>query len=92
MFKDVYSGISKGTNKSWNDIKTTEDKVYNWDKNSTYIHSPPYFEGMTKDTDKIVDINGAYALLNLGDAVTTDHISPAGSIAVNSPAARYLES
>lgn len=66
--------------------------MYEWDKNSTYIHDPPFFKSLEKDPKKIKNIDSAYCLLNLGDSITTDHISPAGKIAANSPAARYLKS
>jgi len=91
MFREVYSRI-KGGNKAWNDLDAPEGMLYPWDAKSTYIKSPPFFENMTRELPKIESINNAYALLNLGDSVTTDHISPAGSIARNSPAARYLGS
>lgn len=89
MFKSVYSKISKGTPR-WNDLKVSKDKTYKWKDDSTYIHNPPFFQTLTKDKPKVVDIKNAYCLLNMGDSITTDHISPAGNIAKNSPAARYL--
>jgi aconitate hydratase len=67
-----------------------EGEVYVWDEASTYVKNPPYFEGMTADPAGIEDIRAARVLAVLGDSVTTDHISPAGSIAIDSPAARYL--
>ncbi|KAK3598618.1 hypothetical protein CHS0354_019877 [Potamilus streckersoni] len=91
MFNEVYSKIQKG-NTSWNSLEVTEGNLYTWDPKSTYIKKPPFFEGMTSDLPRIEGITDAYVLLNLGDSVTTDHISPAGSIARNSPAARYLAS
>lgn len=89
MFKEVYSKISKGTPR-WNSLKVNTDKTYKWKEESTYIHNPPFFQGLSKDKPTIKDIKEAYCLLNLGDSITTDHISPAGNIAKNSPAARYL--
>ncbi|ESP05520.1 hypothetical protein LOTGIDRAFT_181349 [Lottia gigantea] len=89
MFKDVYSKITSG-NKRWNALEAPESMLYPWDEKSTYIKSPPFFEKMTKEIQPPSSIENAYVLLNLGDSVTTDHISPAGSIARNSPAARYL--
>ena len=90
MFTDVYDKISQGT-ETWNSIKTTTDKVFKWNPESTYIHNPPFFDSVTStDLPEIKNIENAYCLLNLGDAVTTDHISPAGSIAKNSPAGRFL--
>eukprot|EP00057_Strongylocentrotus_purpuratus_P025946 XP_011680420.1 PREDICTED: cytoplasmic aconitate hydratase isoform X2 [Strongylocentrotus purpuratus] len=89
MFEDVYGKIEQG-NASWNELKTSDDMLYPWDSKSTYIKSPPFFETMTKDLPPVKTIKDAQVLLFLGDSVTTDHISPAGSIARNSPAARYL--
>ena len=90
MFKDVYAKISEGT-ETWNSIKTTGDKVFKWKDTSTYIHNPPFFDTVTStDVPERQSVKNAYCLLNLGDAVTTDHISPAGSISKNSPAGRYL--
>ncbi|XP_064595857.1 cytoplasmic aconitate hydratase-like [Liolophura sinensis] len=91
MFREVYSSIQKGT-KRWNELEAPDSMLYPWDSKSTYITSPPFFTGMTKELPTIQGVKDAYVLLNLGDSVTTDHISPAGSIARNSPAARYLAS
>ncbi|XP_017753890.1 PREDICTED: cytoplasmic aconitate hydratase-like [Eufriesea mexicana] len=89
MFKEVYSKIEKGS-PSWANLVAPDGTLYPWDTNSTYIKNPPYFENLQKELPKIKPITKARVLLNLGDSVTTDHISPAGSIARNSPAARYL--
>uniref|UniRef100_A0AAQ5Y714 Cytoplasmic aconitate hydratase n=1 Tax=Amphiprion ocellaris TaxID=80972 RepID=A0AAQ5Y714_AMPOC len=86
MFKEVYEKIEK-VNERWNSLVAPSDKLYTWDPQSTYIKSPPFFDGLPPKS-----INDAYVLLNLGDSVTTDHISPAGNIARNSSAARYLTS
>ncbi|XP_033124180.1 cytoplasmic aconitate hydratase-like isoform X2 [Anneissia japonica] len=91
MFKEVYANITNG-NESWRSLDAPDAKLYPWDSSSTYIQSPPFFEKMTKDLPSVGGVENAWALLNLGDSVTTDHISPAGSIARNSPAARYLAS
>ncbi|XP_072173901.1 cytoplasmic aconitate hydratase-like [Diadema setosum] len=91
MFEEVYTKIDKG-NASWNALETSDDMLYPWDPKSTYIKSPPFFETMTKELPPPRTIKEAHVLLFLGDSVTTDHISPAGSIARNSPAARYLAS
>ena len=91
MFKEVYSKIEKGSS-SWATLAAPEGKLYPWDPNSTYVKSPPYFDNLTKELPKIKPVSKARVLLYLGDSVTTDHISPAGSIARNSPAARYLAS
>uniref|UniRef100_A0A7N6BHW9 Cytoplasmic aconitate hydratase n=1 Tax=Anabas testudineus TaxID=64144 RepID=A0A7N6BHW9_ANATE len=84
MFKEVYEKIEK-VNERWNSLVAPSDKLYTWDPKSTYIKSPPFFDGLPPKS-----IHDAHVLLNLGDSVTTDHISPAGNIARNSPAARYL--
>jgi len=90
MFEDVYSKITTG-NQRWNNLEAPKGTLYPWDAKSTYIKNPPFFENMTKELEgKSMAIENAHVLLNLGDSVTTDHISPAGSIARNSPAARYL--
>ncbi|XP_073408565.1 cytoplasmic aconitate hydratase isoform X1 [Dendrobates tinctorius] len=89
MFKEVYEKIEK-VNESWNNLKAPTEKLYPWDQNSTYIKSPPFFDELTMELVPSQPITDAYVLLNLGDSVTTDHISPAGNIARNSPAARYL--
>lgn len=65
-------------------------KLYEWDDESTYIHNPPFFQSTSNDLNPIKSVESAHCLLNLGDSITTDHISPAGKIAKNSPAARYL--
>ena len=77
-------------NERWNSLEAPSGDLYPWDKNSTYIKNPPFFDSMTVNLPKFEPINDAYVLLNLGDSVTTDHISPAGSINRNSPAARYF--
>ncbi|XP_010611189.1 cytoplasmic aconitate hydratase [Fukomys damarensis] len=89
MFKEVYEKIET-VNESWNALAAPSDKLYLWNPKSTYIKSPPFFENLTLDLQPPKSIVDAYVLLNLGDSVTTDHISPAGNIARNSPAARYL--
>lgn len=89
MFKEVYSKIELGS-EAWQSLQAPEGKLYPWDNSSTYIKHPPFFEEMSRDLPTIKPIIGARPLLLLGDSVTTDHISPAGSIARNSPAARYL--
>ena len=90
LFEDVYSRITTA-NKQWNNLEAPTGTLYPWDLKSTYIKHPPFFTNMTKEMDKKSSvIQNAYVILNLGDSVTTDHISPAGSIARNSPAARYL--
>lgn len=74
----------------WQTLQVSNDKLYPWSNESTYIKRPPFFEGMTRSLPQKQSIQNARCLLFLGDSITTDHISPAGSIARNSPAARYL--
>jgi aconitate hydratase len=89
MFRDSYATVFKG-DENWSSIKIPQGNVYAWEKGSTYVKNPPYFDGMTMTPAKVGDVHGARALAVLGDSVTTDHISPAGNIAKSSPAARYL--
>lgn len=89
MFQDVYSNITVGS-ESWQKLPAPGTVLYPWDSTSTYIKDPPFFQGITRTLPPIASIKGSRVLLNLPDSVTTDHISPAGSIARNSPAARYL--
>ncbi|CAL4095460.1 unnamed protein product [Meganyctiphanes norvegica] len=91
MFKECYEKITTG-NEEWNRLEAPVGVLYSWDASSTYIKRPPFFENMPKDAPGVHNVTKAHVLLNLGDSVTTDHISPAGSIARNSPAARYLAS
>ncbi|CAL5003553.1 unnamed protein product [Urochloa decumbens] len=89
MFKGTYEAITKG-NPMWNQLTVPEASLYSWDSKSTYIHEPPYFKDMTMTPPGPHAVKGAYCLLNFGDSITTDHISPAGSIHKDSPAAKYL--
>ncbi|CAG0894963.1 unnamed protein product [Darwinula stevensoni] len=89
MFQEVYGNIGRG-NERWNSLDAPEGTLYSWDPESTYIRSPPFFSNMTKELKGVSSVEDAHVLLFLGDSVTTDHISPAGNIARNSPAARYL--
>ena len=90
MFKSSYGSVFEG-DANWKGIDSPTGEIYTWDANSTYVKNPPYFEGMAKAPDPVKDIQGARVLALLGDSVTTDHISPAGGIAADSPAAQYLE-
>ncbi|KAJ9672134.1 hypothetical protein PVL29_025680 [Vitis rotundifolia] len=89
MFKSTYEAITKG-NPTWNQLSVHTSSLYSWDPNSTYIHEPPYFKNMTMNPPGPHGVKDAYCLLNFGDSITTDHISPAGSIHKDSPAAKYL--
>jgi aconitate hydratase len=90
MFKSSYEGVFDG-DQNWNNLAVPDGERYTWDAASTYVKNPPYFDGMTLETQAVANIKGARVLALLGDSVTTDHISPAGSIAVASPAAEYLQ-
>jgi aconitate hydratase len=91
MFKSSYGSVFDGDS-NWKGIKSPEGETFTWDDDSTYVKNPPYFEGMTLKTGTPTDIKGARVLASLGDSVTTDHISPAGNIAADSPAGKYLVS
>ncbi|WP_405220341.1 aconitate hydratase AcnA [Lentisalinibacter sediminis] len=90
MFRSSYAEVFAG-DENWNGLDVPEGEIYTWDEDSTYVKNPPYFEGMNAEPADIADIGGARVLALLGDSVTTDHISPAGSIAKDSPAAEYLQ-
>ncbi len=90
-YKQVYSDFAN-QNPLWNQIPSPVGLIYEWDENSTYIQEPPYFEDFSLEGGRFEDIFGARALAILGDSVTTDHISPAGSIKPDSPAGKYLQS
>ena len=89
MFKKEYGEVFEGDER-WKKMPTPEGELFAWDLNSTYVRQAPYFEGMTKTPSAPKDVIGARVLAVLGDSITTDHISPAGSIERNGPAARYL--
>ncbi|MCC7205730.1 MAG: aconitate hydratase AcnA [Anaerolineae bacterium] len=89
VFRRLYGGI-ENANPEWNAIPSKGKLLYDWDSESTYIQEPPFFENFTLDVQPLSDITGARILAMFGDSITTDHISPAGNIAANSPAGRYL--
>lgn len=89
MFIDKYKSVFTG-NETWNAIRSSESELYPWDKSSTYIQEPPFFKGLSNENRKIKGFTGGRVLALLGDSITTDHISPAGSIAAESPAGKYL--
>jgi aconitate hydratase len=91
MFRKSYSSVFQGDER-WTSIDSPEGEMFAWDDDSTYIQNPPYFRGMTLDLPRIPEIRGARCLAKLGDSITTDHISPAGSIKEDSPAGAYLKS
>jgi aconitate hydratase len=89
LFKDKYADVFKG-DANWAKVKVPAGQTYAWDDNSTYVQNPPYFVGMQKASGSVSDIKGARVLGLFGDKITTDHISPAGSIKAASPAGKYL--
>ncbi len=89
MFRDQYGSVFEG-DPAWRTLEAPEGSRYGWDEGSTYVKNPPYFENLAQEPEELEDIAGARVLVMVGDSVTTDHISPAGSIAPNSPAAAYL--
>jgi aconitate hydratase len=89
MFTESYADVFAG-DEQWQSLPTPEGEIFDWDADSTYVRRPPYFDGMPAEPAPVDDITGARVLLKLGDSITTDHISPAGSIKQDSPAGRYL--
>jgi aconitate hydratase len=89
MFRKQYADVFTGDER-WRALPVPEGDLYAWDKSSTYIRRPPFFDGMPRKPEPLQDIAGARCLVSLGDSVTTDHISPAGSIKPDSPAGQYL--
>ena len=89
QFVEQYANVYEG-NETWNEVPVSKSDLYAWDESSTYIQNPPYFDGMTEAPPGVAPIRGARCLIKAGDSVTTDHISPAGAIAKDSPAGEYL--
>lgn len=89
LFAEYYAQVFDA-NESWNEIAASTGEVYSWNEASTYIANPPYFDGMTTDLPKQVNVEKLSVLAKFGDSVTTDHISPAGAIGIKSPAGEYL--
>ena len=89
MFTKDYADVFTGDDR-WRALPTPEGDTFEWDTESTYVRKPPYFDGMQAEPSPVVDFHGARVLAKLGDSVTTDHISPAGSIKADSPAGLYL--
>ena len=90
MFRKDYASVFDGDQR-WTSLDTPTGKIFEWDAKSTYVRKPPYFEGMPRQPKPVTNISGARVLAKLGDSVTTDHISPAGSIKPDSPAGKYLQ-
>ena len=89
MFKKDYATVFDGDYR-WKSLETPTGKTFEWDADSTYVRKPPYFDGMPREPEPVTNIYGARVLAILGDSVTTDHISPAGNIKMDSPAGEYL--
>ncbi len=89
MFSRTYADVFTG-DPAWRELPIPEGDLFAWDPASTYVRQPPYFEGMSREPEAVEDVHGARCLVVLGDSVTTDHISPAGSISPGSPAGKYL--
>ncbi len=90
MFRDQYAHVFEGDD-LWRTLPTPTGDIFAWEADSTYVKHPPYFEDMPREPGVVEDIHGARILAILGDSITTDHISPAGSIKANSPAGKYLQ-
>ena len=90
LYTEQYGNVYTG-NQQWNEIPSPSDPVYKWDEDSTYIQEPPFFVDLAPQPEAIQPITGMRVLVKAGDSVTTDHISPAGAIAITSPAGKYLE-
>ncbi|KAA9023583.1 aconitate hydratase AcnA [Niallia endozanthoxylica] len=89
LFRAEYANVF-GDNALWNKIQTSNDALYTFDDKSTYIQNPPFFEGLKPDPDEVKPLGGLRVVGKFGDSVTTDHISPAGAIGINTPAGKYL--
>jgi aconitate hydratase len=90
LFRREYENVFND-NARWNEIETSEDALYTWDDESTYIANPPFFEGLSAEPGEVKPLSGLRVVGKFGDSVTTDHISPAGSIGKDTPAGRYLQ-
>jgi aconitate hydratase len=89
MFERTYADVFTG-DPAWRELPVPEGALFAWDEGSTYVRLPPYFDGMSREPGRVEDVGGARCLVMVGDSVTTDHISPAGSIKPDSPAGEYL--
>ncbi|MUK90744.1 aconitate hydratase AcnA [Ornithinibacillus sp. L9] len=90
IFRKEYENVFQ-SNEKWNEIDTTDEPLFEWDEESTYIQNPPFFEGLSKEAGTVEPLNNLRAIGKFGDSVTTDHISPAGAIAKDMPAGKYLQ-
>ncbi|MBT2215006.1 aconitate hydratase AcnA [Virgibacillus dakarensis] len=90
IFRKEYENVFS-SNEKWNEIETTDEPLFEWDEESTYIQNPPFFEGLSKEAGSVKPLTDLRAIGKFGDSVTTDHISPAGAIAKDMPAGKYLQ-
>src|SRR5690606_14025753 len=90
MFREEYATVFEGDER-WQNLPVPEGDLFEWDPESTYVREPTFFEDLSPEVQPVDDVRDARVLVYVGDSVTTDHISPAGSIARNSPAAQYLQ-
>src|SRR5699024_2623001 len=90
LFRSEYDNIFASKEK-WNQIQTIVKPLFEWDNESTYIQIPPFFEGLSKEVDTVKPLSDLRAIASFGDSITTDHISPAGAIAMDMPAGQYLQ-
>src|SRR5699024_4950628 len=90
IFRKEYESVFD-SNERWNEIDTTDEPLFEWDAESTYIQNHPFFEGLTKEAGTVEPLNNLRAIGKFGDSVTTDHMSPAGAIAKDMPAGQYLQ-
>ncbi|WP_163580012.1 aconitate hydratase AcnA [Gracilibacillus saliphilus] len=90
IFREQYKNVF-ASNEKWNAIETTDEPLYSWNDDSTYIQNPPFFEGLSKEPGTVEELSSLRAIGKFGDSVTTDHISPAGAIAKDMPAGKYLQ-
>lgn len=90
IFRKEYENVFD-SNEKWNEIATTDEPLFEWDEDSTYIQNPPFFEGLSKEAGTVENLNNLRVVGKFGDSVTTDHISPAGAIAKDMPAGKYLQ-
>jgi aconitate hydratase len=91
LFKKEYERVFE-ENQRWNDLKTTDENLYSFDADSTYIQNPPFFENLSPEPEEVKELSGLNVIAKFGDSITTDHISPAGSIGKDTPAGKYLVS
>lgn len=90
IFREEYENIF-ASNDRWNEINTTDEPLFEWEEESTYIQNPPFFQGLSKEPDQIERLENLRAIASFGDSITTDHISPAGAIGISVPAGEYLQ-